>query len=108
MAVLPFTLPYAAEWPKVWGPQVECCPVSFEVHYTAVLYRDSGTVLPKGGWFFKIDTRDSEANASRCAHYAGTCFEECINFYSIESVEKFQENDADGSKTKFWVHWPVE
>ena len=48
MSVLPFTftLPSAAGWPKVWGPQDECCPISindiFVVHNnTAVLYRDS-------------------------------------------------------------------
>ena len=65
MAALPVTLASAAGWPKVWGPQYERCPISindiFDMHNTAVLYRDSGTALPKGG-FFKGDMRDSEAH----------------------------------------------
>ena len=51
MEVQPFTLPCAAGWPKICGPQDERCPISindlFDMHTTAVLYRDSGTALPK-------------------------------------------------------------
>ena len=55
MAVLPLTLLSASSWPQIWNPQGERCPISindiFDMHNTAVWYRDSGTVtaLQKGG-----------------------------------------------------------
>ena len=44
------------------GPQDACCPISindlFDMHNTAVLYRESWTALPKGD-FFKGYMRDA-------------------------------------------------
>ena len=73
MAVLPFTLPSVAGWPKIWGPQDERCPIS----------------IVQG------DMRDSEAHWRRYACTWKWCSEECTNFYRIESVE----NNADELKT---------
>ena len=70
------------------------------MHNTVAWYRDSGTALPKGG-FFKGDMRDSEAHWRR---YDGTWkwhSEESKNLYHIERVD----NVADESKIRFWVFW---
>ena len=65
-----------------------------------VLYRNSGTALPKGG-FFKGDMRDSEAHWRRNAGTWKLCSEDCNNFYCIESVE----NCADELKAIFFACW---
>ena len=87
ISVQPSTLPSAAGWPNIWGPQDERCQNSiydlFEMHITAVLYRNSGTALPKGG-FFKCNMRDAGTWKWRS--------EECNNFYRIEILENDAEN----------------
>ena len=105
IAVLPFTLPFDAGWPQIWGPQDACCPIFindlFDMHNSAFWHRDSGTALPKGG-FFKVTWETLNESEAHWRRYAGTWIwrsEECKNLYRIESVE----NDADELETKIWA-----
>ena len=52
MAVLPFTLPSVAGWPKIWGPQDERCPISIvqgEMRDSEAHWRFNGEDMPALG-----------------------------------------------------------
>ena len=78
MAVLPFTLPFAAGWPKIWVPQGERCLISMINLFMCI-------TLPFG----------TETPGQRCQK------EGSLNLYSIKSVD----NDADELKITFLAHW---
>ena len=104
MAVRPFTLPTAAGWPKIWGPQDERWPISisdpFDMHNTAVLYRDSGTALPKKEGSLKATWEIPKPIGEDMPALGNGALRNAI----ISIVSKV-ENAADELKTKFCARY---